>query len=164
MCGGIAGFGCAAGLYCAFALEAHCGAADQAGVCKPIAEMCTEQYDPVCGCNDKTYPNECHAAREGISIGAKGACPTPASAATPEGGEGRLCGSRGMEPCAAGLYCKFGPDCGDTDMPGKCNKIPQICTRIYRPVCGCDRKTYASDCVAASTGIAVRHEGECKAN
>ena len=170
-CGGIAGFGCAAGLYCAFPLAAHCGAADQFGVCKPIAEMCTEQYDPVCGCNDKTYPNECYAARAGISVGAKGACATGSSApgaasanAASGRGEGLTCGSRGMEPCAAGLYCKFGPDCGDSDRPGKCSKIPQICTRIYRPVCGCDGKTHASDCVAASAGVAVRREGECKAN
>ncbi len=167
-CGGIAGFGCAAGLYCAFPLDAHCGAADQSGVCTRIAEMCTEQYDPVCGCNDKAYPNECYAAREGISVAAKGACAanSPPSAGSANGApgssEGRTCGSRGMEPCAAGLYCKFGPDCGGTDAPGKCTKIPQICTRIYRPVCGCDGKTHASDCVAASAGVAVRHEGECK--
>jgi hypothetical protein len=79
MCGGIAGFGCAPGLYCAFPVEAHCGAADQSGICKPIPEMCTQQYSPVCGCNDKTYPNECAAARDGVAFGSTGEC----AAATP---------------------------------------------------------------------------------
>src|SRR5690606_10216373 len=40
MCGGIAGFGCAPELYCHFALDAHCGAADQTGTCKAKPEMC----------------------------------------------------------------------------------------------------------------------------
>jgi hypothetical protein len=74
-CGGLQGLACAAGQYCAYSLEAMCGAADQMGKCTPIADMCTQQFDPVCGCNDKTYPNECYAAREGISVGRKGECP-----------------------------------------------------------------------------------------
>jgi hypothetical protein len=80
MCGGLAGFACSAGLYCSFPPEAMCGAADQTGSCTPIPEVCTEEFAPVCGCNDKTYPNACHAAREGISVGKKGECALPAPA------------------------------------------------------------------------------------
>lgn len=159
MCGGIAGFGCAPGLYCAFPVEAHCGASDQAGVCKLIPEMCTEQFAPVCGCNDKTYPNDCYAAREGISVGHQGEC---ARAATLP--EGQTCGTRGVPgECAAELYCKYKSACGATDSGGTCVKRPQVCTKIYRPVCGCDGKTYGSDCVAASQGVSTQHDGPCKA-
>ena len=35
---------------------------------------CIEIYDPVCGCNDKTYPNSCYAEREGVTDWSKGAC------------------------------------------------------------------------------------------
>lgn len=159
MCGGIAGFGCAPGLYCDFPIDAHCGAADQAGTCKPKPEMCTEQYDPVCGCDDKTYGNACVAASQGISISAKGEC---ASTTTPPLAEGQLCGTRGVNAeCGEGLYCKYQSACGATDTGGSCVPRPQVCTRIYKPVCGCDGKTYASDCVAASQGVDVATQGEC---
>jgi hypothetical protein len=74
MCGGLAGFGCAKGLYCSYPVEAHCGAADMSGTCRAIPEACSEEFAPICGCNDKTYPNACHAARDGISLGKPGAC------------------------------------------------------------------------------------------
>ncbi|TAE25142.1 MAG: hypothetical protein EAZ91_19660 [Cytophagales bacterium] len=36
--------------------------------------VCTAQYDPVCGCNKKTYSNACDAACNGIAVVSKGAC------------------------------------------------------------------------------------------
>ncbi len=160
LCGGIAGFGCAANLYCAFPVEAHCGAADQSGVCTPIPEACSEQYSPVCGCNDKTYPNACAAARDGVSVALAGPCATSAAS---ELGEGQTCGTRGVAgECGAGLYCKYKSDCGATDSGGTCTRRPEMCTKIYRPVCGCDGKTYGSECVAAGAGVSVQREGECK--
>jgi hypothetical protein len=158
MCGGLAGFGCAAGLYCAFTLEAHCGAADMAGVCRALPEVCTEEFAPVCGCDDKTYPNACHASRAGVSVGKAGECAAPQAIA-----EGQLCGTRGVPgECAAGLYCAFKTSCGSTDEGGACSKKPQMCTKIYAPVCGCDGKTYGNACSAASAGVSVAAKGECK--
>ena len=38
-------------------------------------QMCTMQYDPVCGCDGKTYGNACDADRSGVTSYKPGACP-----------------------------------------------------------------------------------------
>jgi hypothetical protein len=158
MCGGIAGLPCPDKQYCSFAPEAHCGAADMSGTCAKVPDVCAQLVDQVCGCDDKTYGNACMAAQAGVSIIAKGPCAAPET--TPEGG---LCGTRGASrDCGPGLYCAYKPDCGSTDAGGVCSKKPTMCTKIYKPVCGCDGKTYGSACTAAAEGMSIVKDGPCK--
>ena len=65
--------------------------------------------------------------------------------------------------CADGLYCYYAPadTCGWADAPGKCEVIPEMCTREYNPVCGCDGQSYGNACEAAANGVSVLNEGRC---
>ena len=77
-------------------------------------------------------------------------------------GEGEMCGGIAGLPCAEGLWCDPEPgSCGHPDWAGKCIQVPEVCMYIYRPVCGCDGKTYGNDCIRRSVKAAKRHDGAC---
>ncbi|MEM1009655.1 MAG: Kazal-type serine protease inhibitor domain-containing protein, partial [Myxococcota bacterium] len=151
VCGGFASTSCPDSQYCK--TEAHCGSGDQTGLCTSIPQTCDSEYAPVCGCDNKTYPNVCSAASAGVSVQSKGKCKN-----TPD----KTCGGLRGLTCEKDQYCKYGTHCGATDQTGICLPRPQACTRKYAPVCGCDNKTYPNACNAASAGISVKFKGECK--
>lgn len=61
---------CGTSSYCAKPV----GACSAIGICRARPDVCIASFDPVCGCDGKTYGNLCEAARAGVSVASLGAC------------------------------------------------------------------------------------------
>ena len=78
-------------------------------------------------------------------------------------GVGKTCGGIAGVACDYGLFCDFkAGSCRISDAQGKCVKVPTVCNKIFRPVCGCDKKTYANSCERLSAKAQLDHIGKCK--
>ena len=184
VCGGFPGTPCPAGQFCRYAREDICGAADATGVCSVPPTGCPTIYMPVCGCDGMTYGNECEANAAGTSVSSEGVCGGPSCRddATCDDGDPstrdecdargtcthtRLCGGFAGWSCRSGEFCDYaeGDGCGIADGLGQCRQQPDpsSCgpTDGRAQVCGCDGRTYPSQCHANALGISVLHTGPC---
>ncbi len=106
VCGGRGGSPCPDGQFCDFPISSICGAADGPGVCTTPPGGCIALYDPVCGCDGRTYGNACNAAANRVSVARRGAC-EPAQPDAGSGGDGgtRDCRSTGCNEASSCEAC-----------------------------------------------------------
>lgn len=149
VCGGIAGKPCPEGQFCELP-AGECRGRDLQGLCVPKPEICTTEYDPVCGCDEVTYSNDCFRRMAGAQKDHDGPCKVPLEQVS----------CRSNANCGRGEFCHFRPGvCGSAD--GVCAPRPEVCPEIFDPVCGCDGVTYSNACFAAAAGQSVRCDETC---
>jgi hypothetical protein len=120
----------------------------------------------VAGCNDRSLP--------GTGSGGGGSDAGPAADAATDAASpsdlsrapdlaGTFCGGFAGLMCATGQYCEFpGGTCGGADEPGSCAPEPTECGGASGPpACGCDGKTYDTDCARRAAGVALKQPGRC---
>lgn len=145
--------------------------------------VCTLQYDPVCGTDGKTYSNSCFLSIEAcnnpqlnLSIAHNGSCETRDQCNKPCTLEfDSVCGTDGMtydSSCLLEITACMNPDANlSIAHNGSCQttQCPKGCTKEYQPVCGTDGNTYSNPCqlkVEACNNphwnLSIAHENECK--
>lgn len=72
-CGGFVGATCDPGLWCE-PLFKKCGGANTPGKCAARPVFCTFIFMPVCGCDKKTYSNDCVRRSAAVQKAYDGAC------------------------------------------------------------------------------------------
>src|ERR1700716_2754461 len=72
-CGGKDAITCNSALWCQKA-GGQCAVADAPGKCDKAPSFCMRVSRPVCGCNGKTYPNDCERQRVKVQLDHVGAC------------------------------------------------------------------------------------------
>jgi hypothetical protein len=150
---------CAATDYCAKAPGDCLGS----GQCRTRPQACPDVWQPVCGCDRRTYSNACDAAAAGVNVIFEGECPDRCDVTSPCP-EGEFCE---LPPgvCASALdagHCVKPPELCLNDFCSSCNEpICPACPQIYLPVCGCDGVTYTSECERQKARVSKAHDGPC---
>ena len=133
--------------YCAYP-KGTCGQ-NASGTCELKPTGCPTTYDPVCGCDGQTYSNKCKARANGVNVESDGTCqPKP--------------GACGGQTCSKKEYCAYPKGTCGRGASGTCKSKPSgFCPGVYKPVCGCDGKTYQNKCRARSNGVSIKSNGKC---
>lgn len=80
--------------------------------------------------------------------------------------QGGTCGGFIGISCGVGWWCDpQAGKCGGADVKGRCVEVSTACSEqrsTAAAACGCDGKTYASDCERQRANVPKNYNGECR--
>lgn len=149
LCGRRLDRSCPPAAFCDLTLGS-CGDVEAIGLCEDTSMCNAVVFDPVCGCEGRTFDNDCLRMRAGSAKAFDGPC-DPLDLAC-----------EGDEDCGAGQFCDLEGGTCDEASTGSCAGSPGACGDEDDPVCGCDGVTYTNDCHRRRARTPLDRPGRCR--
>ncbi|HIN85703.1 MAG TPA: hypothetical protein EYN06_04410 [Myxococcales bacterium] len=145
------------------------------GACVLDADLCVEGDNPVCGCDMKSYANDCERQKNKVQKLKDGKCECAKQLKCADGFYGVDTTKDGCPDACWAKACKSNSHCGSSSLlfcdkkVGDCQSVGEcafldkgdLCPKDFEPVCGCDGVTYENVCAAEQAGTSVALLSPC---
>ena len=141
---------CPANQVCDYDTANRCGAGSLTGHCIVQPQACLTDYNPVCGCDGKTYGNNCSRQGARIQLDHIGACGGTGGGAGGTGGSATVNCAPNLTCDGTQSYCyRYYPGTSVSPPVFLCKDIPTACGSTPTCACICPTSTDCKGCTCA---------------